>query len=269
MAMLIFEWLSPRRRREAATRQLWANLFAIRLFGDEPSIVLESLLGVIRANARLLLCAIPPILILAPGFYFLFGYLEARYGVAPLQAGVPRVVTVKLSQMDDPELETPDWITVDAPPVHILQDREISWRILPKRSGEALLQVNNHGELLPVNALQNMFEPAPPMQLYGVSLKWTWWLAIGCVVSVFPARLIAALHIRRQWFFINPVNSGHSFELAGAKLAIQALHIALFTHGDWGIDIDFHERCKVLFELVPQVAKRADGRNHGDCSVAG
>ena len=192
VAVLIFELFSPRKARESATRQLWANLFAIRLFAEEPRIVLESLAGVIRANGRLLLCAIPPALILAPAFYFLYGYLETRYAVAPLQTGVPRVVTVKVNQMEDVRLETPDWITVDAPPVHILKDGEISWRIIPNHSGDPLMKVRTPSQVFAVNPLKNMFEPAPPMLLYGVSLTWAWWFGVWCVLSVIPARLMAS-----------------------------------------------------------------------------
>lgn len=192
LAVTVFEKLSPKALRESATRQLFANLFAIRLFADEPGIVLQSLLGVIGANFRLLLCAIPPMLVLAPAFYFLYGYLDSRYGVAPLTTGVPRVVTVKLDHFENIRLETPDWITVDSPPVHVFADREISWRIRPTRSGQVKLKVIAGSKVIEIDPRRNMFEPAPPMSFYGVSLNWTWWFAIWSVLSVVPIKLIAS-----------------------------------------------------------------------------
>jgi hypothetical protein len=38
-------------------------------------------------------------------------------------------------------LETPDWITVDAPPVHVFDEKEISWRLRATRRARGTLKI--------------------------------------------------------------------------------------------------------------------------------
>ncbi len=138
-------WRKYKAGRRRATHQLWANLLAIHLYADEPAIVWQSLGGVIGANARLLLYALPPIAITAPLFLVIYSYFDSVY----LQVGVPKVLTVQLTQMDsEVRLETPSWITVDSPPVHILDDKQISWRILATKSARGVVKISSGREVI-------------------------------------------------------------------------------------------------------------------------
>ena len=141
----MFEIFSNHAARDDATRRLWANLFAIRLFADEPRIVMQSLLGVASANARLLACAIPPLAALTPIFLLCYGHLDAFFGSPHLTVGTERVLTVRLHDLKggwpDMRLETPSWIDIDSPPVHLLDDREISWRIRATRPANGVVRM--------------------------------------------------------------------------------------------------------------------------------
>jgi hypothetical protein len=189
LAIVVFEKCSNNRLKAAATSQLWANLFAMRLFGDEPRIVMQSLWGVCAANIRLLASAVLPILILAPVFYFIYQH----FSTAPLSVGVPRVLTVKVLNMDHVRLETPDWIRVDSPPVHIFADKEISWRIRPLRIGKGTMKVFAGSQVIEINSARYLFQPAPPIYFYGVWLNWSWWFAIWSLCFIIPAKILLTL----------------------------------------------------------------------------
>lgn len=190
LAVLVFERFSNKQSRTRAMRQILANLLAIRLFSDEPRIVLDSLLGVIAANARLLASVIKPMVILAPIFYLSYRYLDGYFGYAPSLEGTARVLTVQLSHVGSewPEvrLKTPDWIQVDSPPVHVFDDKQISWRLRATRSCRGMVQVIAGKETIekPVNFLS----AAAPLSVYGFAMGWSSWLAVLSLLCVLPVR---------------------------------------------------------------------------------
>ncbi len=207
LAVIVWEKLSDQPATKRATSRMWAHLFAIRLFSEEPRIVFESLLGVVTANARLLLLAVPPMVILVPVLFLVYGYLDRSYGSAPIAVGVPRVLTVRLSEMEDVSVEAPEGVEVALPPVHVLAAKEISWRIQPTKAIEGAFKIRADGETIEVKSQRwpgylalrprgpieevNLSEPAAPISCYGISLKWEWWFTMLSLVFVLPARLIA------------------------------------------------------------------------------
>jgi len=203
-AFLLVRVTSNNSRRERLWRQLWANLFAIRLYADEPRVVFESLLGVITANARLLITALPALAAMSVLGLLLFGPLDRIFGTAPFEVSTPRVLTVKLARLNgewpDVRLETPDWIAVDSPPVNIFNEREVSWRIRADKQSVGIVKVIANGTVAETKidtrpwpayvqlTDSDLSAPAPEqaLSLLGFSLNWVWWFSIFSVLLAFP-----------------------------------------------------------------------------------
>jgi hypothetical protein len=227
LGLLIFESSSNKTVRDRAERRLWANLLAIRLFADDPQIVLQSLAGVVVANGRLLLCALPPLTLLVPLFLLLYGHLDAFFGSPPIPVNVPQVLTVRLNDLEhgwpDIQILTPSWIRVDSPPVHVLDEKTVSWTIratqasygelkivmakesvgktIDSRPGPRYFSLARRQSLagslrypaegrLPPGPIGevNIIEPAPVISCFGLALDWTWWFAILSVLFAIPAK---------------------------------------------------------------------------------
>lgn len=151
IAVTVFETLSDKRARTAAIRSLWAHLYAIRLYADDPGVVLPSFAGLISANARLLFSMATPVIAMAALFFVSYGYLDTLFGSVTLSPGVARVLTVQLNHLDENgwppiRLDAPAWIVVDAPPVHVFDSRQISWRIQATKASRGTIQIQSDGE---------------------------------------------------------------------------------------------------------------------------
>src|SRR5579872_3140028 len=128
---LSFRLFGDREAVRELRRRLWAHVLELRLFGDEPALAFGSLFGIAKINARLLACAMPPLLITAPVVGLLVVHLNDFFTRTPLQNGGAAVLTVRWRGPGSApvRLETPWWIQVDAPPVHIPPEGEVSWRL--------------------------------------------------------------------------------------------------------------------------------------------
>jgi hypothetical protein len=123
--------------REAAKR-IQAYLLEFWLFVDEPSVVWKSWKGLLLANARFLRLLLVPLVVLSVPTTPLYFLLDALYGESPLAVGKPALVTAQLHQALDrlapvPQLNPPEGISVESPPVHVFGERQISWRVRPLR----------------------------------------------------------------------------------------------------------------------------------------
>lgn len=202
--------------------KLWAHVLALRLFGEEPGMALGSLLGIARINALLLWQALPPLLAAAPFLALLAVPLNGFLTRTPLEAGGAAVLTVRwrgaLHAGAPVELRTPSWILVDAPPVHVPADREVSWRLrasaprlgicrisigpetvtkeLDSRPGfrysgrvrsRAWLEALAHPpeDRLPDGPIERIWiteEPAP-LTWAGVTMEWEEWFAVAASLA--------------------------------------------------------------------------------------
>ena len=235
LALFIFEKFAKGPVRERASRQLWASLLAIRLFADDPHVVARSFASLIWANAVLVGSAIPPALLLTALFLVCYGHLDAFFGTSTLAVNTRSVLTVRLNKLDGAwpnlSLVTPDWIAVDSPPVHVFDDKEISWSIRPTRAAQGTVRVlagrnftdkiidsrpgpryfsrarerslagalRYPGEKrLPAGLISSISisTPAAAITCCGVSLEWPWWVTIMSAAFAFVSGRIAP----RRWF---------------------------------------------------------------------
>lgn len=125
--------------------RLKAHMLEMRLFTDEPVLVLRAQKNLIIGNGRLLALTLRPALYLIVPMILLFVQLESFYGRAPLRPGEATLVTVQLKNAAeisaDPVLEASDGIVAESAPVRVVRDRQISWRIRAGRDGSGHVRV--------------------------------------------------------------------------------------------------------------------------------
>ena len=145
-AALVFRRFSDQVSMRQTINRMMAHVMEFRLFLDSPVLVLRAQRDLLRENFHLLRLILLPSAILALVFIILFPQLDAMYGHAPLQAGEVSVVTVRRS--GDATLEASTGIDVETPAVHVIHDRQVSWRVRPlgRTSGE--LKVRHEGRVL-------------------------------------------------------------------------------------------------------------------------
>jgi hypothetical protein len=156
--MLLF--LVFRRFANIAAVRTWkrkrsAYVLSLYLFGDDPALSLGSLGQIAKANAALLLYALPPLLIAAPFVAAIAVNLNEFFTPTPLAHGGAAVLTVQLSSLPvsfqapqpcEVSLEAPAWLHVDLPPVHIPAASEISWRIRATSPSRGFVEIACNGE---------------------------------------------------------------------------------------------------------------------------
>lgn len=136
--MLLFKAASNPGAIRRARRGVQAQLLALRLFGDEPVLVLRAQYRLLTANARYLAVMLMPILAMAVPFLLAYPHLEALYGRAALPVGSDTLLTVRFragaaSPVPQPRLEAPPGLKVETPPVRIAGANgvieQILWRL--------------------------------------------------------------------------------------------------------------------------------------------
>jgi hypothetical protein len=127
-------------------RKRSAYVLSLYLFGEDPALSLRSLGQIAKANAVLLLYALPPLLIAAPLVAAIALNLNEFFTRTPLSSGAAAVLTVRLSQPCDPSVQAPAWLHVDLPPVYIPSANEISWRIRAISPRNGFIEISCAGE---------------------------------------------------------------------------------------------------------------------------
>ncbi len=147
----VFRLTSNQEGIRRAKRRLQACLYELRLFADEPALIWRAQGGLLAANARYIGLMLVPAIVLTLPMVILFAHLEGFYGIEPLPAGQPAIVTVQLKrpldpQLPPPSLEASDGIAVETPAVRVPGERQVSWRIRPLRALSGYVRVILPGE---------------------------------------------------------------------------------------------------------------------------
>jgi hypothetical protein len=136
---------------KAVKRKVYASLLELRVFADEPGVTWRAQKSLFLANFRYMGLALRPALVMAAPVALLLIHLEAFYGRAPLPLGREAVVTMTMSGLLDsqkpaPQLEASAGVAVETPPVRVLDERQISWRIRPVSAGSGQLRFTVDGQ---------------------------------------------------------------------------------------------------------------------------
>ena len=137
VAMLwVFGKTSDQARMKAVKNKVWAALFELRVYVDEPRVTWRAQKSLFAANLRYMGLALRPALFMILPMALLLLHLEAFYGRAPLPVGREAIVTMGMSRdwnpnSPAPELAPPPEVRVTGPAVRAIAVREVSWRIQP------------------------------------------------------------------------------------------------------------------------------------------
>ena len=140
LMLFAFRFASDQRGIGTAKDRIKAHLLEIRLFRDEPWLVLRAQKHILLAILGYLRLAMAPIAVLILPVVYLALHLELFFGYQPLHAGESAVVSVTLDdrvawdkvQVD---LAVPDGVQVETPPLRIARTREVDWRLRGLREG--------------------------------------------------------------------------------------------------------------------------------------
>jgi hypothetical protein len=199
--------LSNRGALQATRRKLRAHLLAIRLFADDPAVIL-------RSQGRLLLCTLRYMALLLPAFlaiaiplFLAWDRLDAVWGRAPLQVGETVILTARLSDsVVSPRLVAPDWLPVESPAVRVDGGHEVSWRLRVGRADSGEVAVTAGAERVskriearpglhylpdretaaggPILWLEAPY-PRSELAIWGVSASWpVWYFLISTLTAL-------------------------------------------------------------------------------------
>ena len=130
----------PQNQRPAAYEEsknnVWAALFELRVYVDEPHVTWRAQKALFAANFRYMALALRPALWMIAPMALLLVHLDSFYGRAPLPVDRNAIVTMGMSSTWDPnspapQLLAPPQVLVTSFAVRAPDVREISWRIRP------------------------------------------------------------------------------------------------------------------------------------------
>jgi hypothetical protein len=219
----VFGRISNQQAIRATKKRLQAHMYELRLFADEPKLILKAQASLLRENVRYLGLMLLPMAVITIPLLPLLAALESFYGRSPLQPGRAAILTVKVASLSSdfaPRLELPDGVVAETPPVRVLAKKQVSWRIRAQRTLSGSITVAAGGESASksidagvgpsyissrrvsslIELLQNPQEPLlttkliraieidyPSTQVhwFGVDLHWIWWMLILSMTGAF------------------------------------------------------------------------------------
>lgn len=144
LSLIVVRWTSNQKAIRRLRHLIGAHVLEVRLFADQPRVVLRAYLILLGNTLLYLRYALVPLLVVSLPLLLLFGQLEARFEHAPLEPGCDFLVSVNFQTADSlagAVLRLPPDLVQTAPPVRLLSEREIDWRIQGKRPGTYDLHV--------------------------------------------------------------------------------------------------------------------------------
>ena len=120
----VFSKTSDQRKLRRTKKRLQARLLELRLYADNPRIVLRAQKLLLKENLKYFAVMLGPARVVMPVMIVLLIILEGFYGMQPVAPGKDTVVTVKMAASlrpgaPPPKLEAPPGIAVETPPVQI------------------------------------------------------------------------------------------------------------------------------------------------------
>jgi hypothetical protein len=145
--VLVIAGTSDQTRVRQTKRRIQAALFEVRLFNDDPFIVLRSVGDALSHNLTYLRLSLVPVAILAVPFGLGMTHLHPFYGYAGLDLGSAALLKVERRGSDGPRgeeqiwLDVPDAVRVEAGPVQLVGGQEVLWRLVPVTRGDFIVTI--------------------------------------------------------------------------------------------------------------------------------
>ena len=152
LMLVLFKLASNQKKIRRSRDLINAHLLAMRLYQDEPAVMLASQRAVLKANLSYLRYAVVPLVFILPPIVLVMAQLELRWGAAPLRPGDEAVVKAVFDSYAprEPRLEVPGNtdVRVQAPPLVVTTPalripylNEVDWRIKAQVPGRYVVRV--------------------------------------------------------------------------------------------------------------------------------
>lgn len=146
--VLLFGYTSDQKAIARAKDELKAHLLAVRLYRDQLHVVMGSYGKVLRGTGRYLRLAFKPLLYVIIPITILIVQLDRSLGMAAIPANTPFLLTVRANTdaVNSISIDLPAEIKSDAPPVHVVAENEVVWRLLATREGSYEIKITAGGQ---------------------------------------------------------------------------------------------------------------------------
>ena len=146
LMLWVFARCSDQTAIRTAKARVRAHMLELRLYPDEPAIVLRAQGKLVIQNLLLIGHVLPAVLVMSIPMALLFVYADAIFGRAPLPIGLPAIVTVHVRNgvsLDavSPKLEVPRGVSVETAALRIPAAGELSWRIVPNAAVSDFIRI--------------------------------------------------------------------------------------------------------------------------------
>ncbi|MDD8020374.1 MAG: hypothetical protein PHU81_04190 [Acidobacteriota bacterium] len=125
-------------------------LLEIRLFQNDFGTFLAGLKKLLSVNVRYLGYNLKPLLVMIVPIFLLLAQMNLWFGYRSPQPGETLLVKVKFNQTVEvgqlhAEVEAPEGVTVDSPPVRIIDENEADWRlrIIDQTGGQLVIRTGS------------------------------------------------------------------------------------------------------------------------------
>jgi uncharacterized membrane protein (DUF106 family) len=150
VAMLwMFSKLSNQRAIKATKKRLQARLLEMRLYADDPRVIIKAQKALLAENLKYFLLMLRPAFVVTLPMILMLVVMDGFYGRRAFHPGESAMVTARLSNLTESTeavITVPDGVTVETAGVRVLASREVSWRIRPDGELKGPIRVAVDGE---------------------------------------------------------------------------------------------------------------------------
>jgi hypothetical protein len=155
----VFKLTSNQKRIKVAKDRFKARVLEMRIYQDDPVLILSGFFGAMKMNLFYLSTVLKPFFILILPVVIVFMQMDERFSRYNLDKGETTLLTVTLKEGFDPisadvSLACGDGVVEDSKPVRIRDSREIDWRLRVVDAGahEMTLSAGDHSYSFPLVA---------------------------------------------------------------------------------------------------------------------
>lgn len=151
LILFIFKHTSNQKGIKTAKDKIKAHLLELRLYKDNLRISLKAQGSILRQNSKYIAYSAKPLLFMIIPIVLIIAHTNFWFGYTSLEPGEKTLVKVKLNENYDPletdiRLEPSPAYLIETPPLRILEENEIDWRISPLQKGVHALEFSVAGE---------------------------------------------------------------------------------------------------------------------------
>lgn len=147
--IVLFGYLSDQKAVRVTKDQLRAQLLAVRLFQDQPQVVVRAYGRILTGTGRYLRVSFKPLAIVIIPLTLMLVHFDRYLGSLPFQPNQPILLKAQLAgsgDLDGVALRLPPGLSESAPAVHIAEGNEVDWRLVAAADGDYAVDVLANGQ---------------------------------------------------------------------------------------------------------------------------